>query len=265
MDWGSAKTFLFRHKPALSWAAGGTAVGIALALAAYGIFNAVSPSLAAGRELGLTLTVSILVGLPLAIACGLLASKAALLRKQAQKSAQNDGLTSCLNEPTFSALVDTYSNRNSAPGSNPLGTILLINLDDLKVINSRFGFSWGNEALSSVAATIRNTVRNGDIVGRVSGDQFGVFLPGANETDARGVAERIHDNVTKTQFYPAGTHYPMSIRAGAVIVSSRIGFDDLLRTAVGTLAKTQAPGHDWIEYQFLNTSNASGENDSRLQ
>ena len=85
-------------------------------------------------------------------------------------------------------------------------------------------------------------MRNGDIVGRVSGDQFGVFLPGAHENDARGVAERIHDNVSKIQFYPAGTPYPMSIRAGAVIVSSRIGFDDLLRTAVGTLAKTRAPG-----------------------
>lgn len=265
MDWGSAKSFLFRHKSGLSWVAGGTVTGIAVALAAYGIFNAISPSSTAGRELGLVLTISILVGLPLATACGLMASKTTSLRKQAQRSAQNDGLTSCLNEPTFSALVDTYSNRNAASGGNPLGTILLINLDDLKVINSRFGFSWGNEALTSVAATIRNTVRNGDIVGRISGDQFGVFLPGAHETDARGVAERIHENVTKTQFYPAGTAYPMSIRAGAVIVSSRIGFDDLLRKAQGTLAMTQAPGHNWIEYQFLNAPASADQADNRLQ
>ncbi|RUM95606.1 sensor domain-containing diguanylate cyclase [Pseudaminobacter arsenicus] len=256
MFWEAARTFFFRHKPVLYWTVGGMAAGLVVALATVGLLNVMSPTANGAREAGLAVVVSILVAMPLAFACGLMASRVGALRKQVQRLGQNDNLTSCLDEATFSALVDTYSNRNTAPGSDPLGTILLVNLDDLRVINSRFGYSWGNEALSNVAATIRGTVRNGDIVGRVSGDQFGVFLPGANETDARGVAERIHDNVAKIQFYPAGTHYLLSIRAGAVIISSRIGFDQLLRKANGTLEMTKSPGHDWIKYASLDAGAA---------
>lgn len=256
MFWEAASTFFFRHKPVLYWTVGGMAAGLVVALAAVGLLNVVSPTANGAREAGLAVVVSILVAMPLAFVCGLMASRVGALRKQVQRLGQNDNLTSCLDEATFSALVDTYSNRNIAPGSDPVGTILLVNLDDLRVVNSRFGYSWGNEALSSVAATIRSTVRNGDIVGRVSGDQFGVFLPGANETDARGVAERIHDNVAKIQFYPAGTHYPLSIRAGAVIISSRIGFDQLLRKANGTLEMTKSPGHGWIKYAALDAGAA---------
>jgi diguanylate cyclase (GGDEF)-like protein len=263
MDWKTTKAFFFRHKPVLLWATGGTAAGMAVALAAFGVLNIISPTAATSREAGLALVVSMLVGAPLAFGCGLMASRVGVLRKQVQRLGQNDNLTSCLNEATFSALVDTYSNRNAASGSDPLGAILLINLDDLRVINGRFGYTWGNEALSSVAATIRNTVRNGDIVGRVSGEQFGVFLPGAHEADARGVADRIHDNVAKIQFFPTGVRYPLSIRAGAVIVSDRIGFDDLLRKADGTLAMTRKPGHDWIEYVSLETGTA--ERSTNLQ
>lgn len=252
----SARTFFFRHKPALYWTAGGTAAGLAIALAAAGVLNAISPTGNGIREASLSIVVVLLVAMPLAFACGWMSSRVGVLKKQVQRLGQNDNLTSCLDEATFSALVDTYSNRHGMPGSDPLGTMLLVKLDDLRVVNSRFGYSWGNEALSSVAATIRSTVRNGDIVGRVSGDQFGIFLPGASETDARGVADRIHEKVGKIQFYPAGTQYQLSIRAGAVIVSGQIGFDQLLRKADGTLEMTKAPGHGWIEYISLDSGSA---------
>jgi diguanylate cyclase (GGDEF)-like protein len=257
MDWETTKAFFFRHKPVLLWTAGGTAAGLAIALAAFGVLNIISPTAATSREAGLALIVSMLVGMPLSFGCGMMASRVGGLRKQVQRLGQSDNLTSCLNETTFSALVDTYSNRNVTPGNDPLGTILLINLDDLRIVNNRFGRTWGNEALSRVAATIKSTVRNGDIVGRVSGEQFGVFLPGAHETDARGVAERIHDNVAKLQFYPTGTPFSLSVRAGAVIVSSRIGFDDLMRQAEGTLAAVKPSDQDWIKFMSLDAESAT--------
>ncbi len=117
------------------------------------------------------------------------------------------------------------------------------------MINGRFGYSWGNEALARVAGSIRGTVRQGDIVGRISGNQFGVFLPGAGEADARGVANRIHDNVTGLDFFPAGVRYPLSIRAGAVILADQAKFDDLLKTAADTLETTR--GEDWIRYASM--------------
>ena len=124
--------------------------------------------------------------------------------------------------------------------------MLLIHIDDLEIVNDCFGYSWGNEALAQAAAALRDSVRQGDIVGRISGNHFGVFLPGADETNARSVADRIHDSVTAIGFFPTGVRYPLSIRAGAVIVADRAKFDDLLKTAVGTLEMTRGQDREWI-------------------
>jgi diguanylate cyclase (GGDEF)-like protein len=252
-----------QHKLTLSVALGGALASLAVGLAAYAILNVVSPVAGSTREMGLAAVVALVVGAPLSLAFGIALSRARRLRAQIQRIAQNDGLTACLNETTFSALVDSYSNR--AAVSDPTrGTILLINVDDLATVNDRFGYSWGNEALTRVAAAIKKTIRGGDIVGRVSGTQFGVFLPGADEANAKRVADRIYENVSKLEFFPTGTQFPLSIRAGAVIVSDRVGFDDLLHKAKDALASTEGTRQDWIQYESL-ASWQPGTPSSKLQ
>lgn len=239
-----------QHKLTLSVTLGGALASLAVGLTGYAILNAVSPVPGSMRDAGFAAAVALAVGTPLSLACGIALSKARRLRAQIQRIAQNDGLTACLNETTFSALVDSYSNR-AAVADPTRGTILLINVDDLATVNDRFGYSWGNEALTRVASAIKQTIRGGDIVGRVSGTQFGVFLPGADEANARRVADRIYENVSKLEFFPAGTQFPLSIRAGAVIVSDRVGFDELLHKAKDALATTQEAKHEWIQYESL--------------
>jgi diguanylate cyclase (GGDEF)-like protein len=252
-----------QHKLTLSATLGGALASLVLALAAYAILNTISPTPNAMREMGLAAFVALAVGVPLSLTCGIALSRARRLRGQVQRVAQNDGLTACLNETTFSALVDSYSNRAAVPDPTR-GTILLINVDDLETVNDRFGYSWGNEALVMVAAAVKKTIRGGDIVGRVSGTQFGVFLPGADEANAKRVADRIYENVRKLEFFPTGTQFPLSIRAGAVIVSDRVGFDDLLHKAKDALATTHRTQQDWIQYEFL-TDWQPGTPPSKLQ
>ena len=232
-----------------TWLAGGGAAALGLGLAVSAIANAVSPTASVTGSTILAGVAALVVALPLLYVCSRMASRVELLRREVQRLGQRDGLTACLNEPTFSALVDTYAGRRTVEDGATRGTILLIHLDDIPVVNGRFGYSWGNEALARVAGSIRGTVRQGDIVGRISGNQFGVFLPGAGEADARGVANRIHDNVTGLDFFPAGVRYPLSIRAGAVILADQAKFDDLLKTAADTLETTR--GEDWIRYASM--------------
>lgn len=244
-------TFIGR-KPALLWLVGGSAAVLLIALAAATILNALSPASYPAREAALVGVVALLVALPLLLACSIMAAKIDTLRKEAQRLGQRDVLTACLNESTFSALVDTYANRDVIEAGSTRGTVLLINIDDFQVVNDRFGYSWGNDALARVAAAIRDTVRQGDIVGRISGNQFGVFLPGADEINAKSVANRIYDTVSKIDFFPTGVQYPLSIRAGAVTVSDKASFDELLHTAVDSLAVTEGADQVWIHYASLN-------------
>ena len=57
----------------------------------------------------------------------------------------------------------------------------LIDIDHFKAINDTYGHDHGDEALRIIAAEIRGQVRKGDLVGRLGGEEFGVFLPGASQ------------------------------------------------------------------------------------
>lgn len=241
-----------------TWLAGGGVAALLVGLGVSAVANAVSSTTPAAGGAVLASVVALAVALPLLYICSRMANRIALLRREAQHLGQRDGLTACLNEPTFSALVDTYADRRAVREGATRGTVLLIHLDDLQVVNDRFGYSWGNEALAQVAAAIRGTVRQGDIVGRVSGNKFGVFLPGADETSANGVANRIRESVTGIGFFPTGVHTPLSIRAGGVIVADQTKFDDLLRTAVGTLEMTRGQGQEWIRYTSMGEWSRDG-------
>ena len=234
-----------------SWLVGGGTAALVFGLGAAGVGNAFGPMTSTASVTALAGTVALGVALPLLYTCSRMAKRIAALRLEVQRAGQRDGLTACLNEQTFSALVDTYADRRAAGKDSTRGTVVLIHLDELQSVNDRFGYSWGNEALMKVAAAIRGTVRQGDIVGRVSGNQFGVFLPGANEADAKSVADRIYKSVTGIEFFPTGIRYPLSIRAGAVIVADQTKFDTLLKAAESTLELTKGQDQDWIKYTSI--------------
>jgi diguanylate cyclase (GGDEF)-like protein len=241
-----------RQKTVLMWMVGAGIAAIVISLALYGVFAAVSPASLGAGGAWLALVASLIIAVPLAFVCGRKAEQLNLLRNQIQKLGRSDSVTACLNDRTFSALVDTYSNRGSSQAGDPLGTILLIHVEDLQVVSRRFGYSWGNQALGLLADGIRNSVRAGDIIGRLSGDRFGVFLPGATADDARNVAQRIRQNVEALQFYPEGTRFPLSVTAGSVTVATRTSFDNLLREAEDVLGTVSDPEKNWISYKSLS-------------
>jgi diguanylate cyclase (GGDEF)-like protein len=69
--------------------------------------------------------------------------------------------------------------------------VLLIDLDDLKRINDRYGHRIGDVAIRDVAAAIRAELRASDIAARWGGDEFAILAPSTSELAARALAERI--------------------------------------------------------------------------
>ena len=76
--------------------------------------------------------------------------------------------------------------RNDRPA-----TLLLIDVDDLKLINDGQGHQAGDAALRQVATTIREQIRLTDFAGRIGGDEFAIILSDTSDDDAAIVAERI--------------------------------------------------------------------------
>jgi diguanylate cyclase (GGDEF)-like protein len=74
--------------------------------------------------------------------------------------------------------------------------LLFADLDDLKLINDSGGHAAGDQALQAVAAALRKTFRDSDILGRLGGDEFAVLAIGApDDSAAGGIAERLQHNL----------------------------------------------------------------------
>ena len=164
--------------------------------------------------------------------------------------ASTDWLTDCLNRRAFtagaSALLD--------PAAGHSGTLLVIDADHFKLVNDRFGHEAGDEALQCLATTIAATIRSDDLVGRLGGEEFGVFLVDADYDEALAAAERIRDAVAALRFAPNGTIHPLSVSIGGATIIDRTRFADLFRAADQQLYGAKEAGRNRIALVLMPPS-----------
>jgi diguanylate cyclase (GGDEF)-like protein len=78
--------------------------------------------------------------------------------------------------------------------------LLMIDLDDFKNVNDRYGHQKGDEVLSTVGKIILDSVRKMDIACRYGGEELTVIMPDTNQSSAYIIAERIRDKISKHDF-----------------------------------------------------------------
>ncbi|MGY1771471.1 diguanylate cyclase domain-containing protein [Blastococcus sp. SYSU D00813] len=121
---------------------------------------------------------------------GATALQKARLLETVRHQATHDALTGLpgrglLLERLESALAGNPADRHVA--------VLFCDLDGFKQVNDTLGHAAGDELLRQVSARLRGAIRPGDVVGRLSGDEFAVVLPGlSGPEDAAQVVERLH-------------------------------------------------------------------------
>jgi diguanylate cyclase (GGDEF)-like protein/PAS domain S-box-containing protein len=132
-----------------------------------------------------------------AIVCVIDVTQELKLREELKRRARYDMLTGCLNhESVMSALAERLA-AGAAPG---LTVALFIDLDEFKTINDRYGHAAGDHVLRQVADDLRRIAHDGDLVGRLGGDEFLLVSqtsddPGALTAIANRVAEALDHRI----------------------------------------------------------------------
>ena len=104
------------------------------------------------------------------------------------------------------------------------GVLIMLDVDHFKSVNDRFGHPVGDAVLCQVADVLRQSVRSHDVVGRLGGDEFCVYLRGTRERiDVMHAIERISDGIHEITL-PNGAELTSSI--GIVLYTGQKTFNE---------------------------------------
>jgi diguanylate cyclase (GGDEF)-like protein len=106
---------------------------------------------------------------------------------------RTDHLTGAANTRAFLELIQSEIDRYERY-QHPF-TVVYIDLDNFKMVNDRYGHLVGDKVLHAIVADIRKRLRKTDTVGRLGGDEFGLFLPETGQDAAQAVVKKIHTGI----------------------------------------------------------------------
>ncbi len=109
--------------------------------------------------------------------------------------ATTDSLTKVNNRRAFDMEIENFISSAKA-NQKPL-CMLLIDLDDFKKFNDKFGHTIGDKVLRFVATLLKNNIKGCDSVSRFAGEQFSILLPDTAYKGAMILAEKIRDKLSK--------------------------------------------------------------------
>jgi diguanylate cyclase (GGDEF)-like protein/PAS domain S-box-containing protein len=112
------------------------------------------------------------------------------LQDRLRHEALHDPLTQLANRALFADEM-RVALRPPPPSPAAGAAVLVIDLDDFKIVNDTLGHHAGDALLVAVAARLRGCARPADTVSRLGGDEFGVLLPGVSMPNATLIAERV--------------------------------------------------------------------------
>lgn len=166
---------------------------------------------------------------------------------------QHDALTKVSNRRTFDEMLDSYFEQ-ARHDEVPL-SLLFIDVDFFKKYNDHYGHQKGDEVISAIAKSIKDSIRHMDFVARYGGEEFVVLLP---ETDAHG-AYAVASNIFKAVERLAIPHSQSLVSSNVTISlgftvykgEAEIFKSDFLQRADQALYRAKQLGRNQIYYHTV--------------
>ena len=130
-------------------------------------------------------------------------------------------------------------------------SLLIMDLDNFKIINDTFGHAAGDEVIREVGGMIKASFRKTDISGRIGGEEFAVVLKNTSLEDAKKVAEKFRKTISQRKVVYGDQEISITISIGVAGICGNTDdikdIEDILKMADGALYKAKAKGRNCVE------------------
>jgi diguanylate cyclase (GGDEF)-like protein len=150
-------------------------------------------------------------------------------REAAEREALIDPLTGTFNRRYMDHMVAREASRADRLGSNL--TLMVIDVDDFRSVNTRFGHPEGDRFLKEVAQVLTKTFRSSDTIIRYGGDEFLAVLPEADEQQAQRAVARLLTRVAEWNRAHPEAGYKMKLSCGLAAYRKGAEVADVLQIA----------------------------------
>ncbi len=159
-----------------------------------------------------------------------------------------DSLSGLYNRAEFMNLAKrefVWAKRNNEELS-----LLIMDLDNFKIINDTFGHAAGDEVIREIGSIIMTSFRKTDIAGRIGGEEFAVVLKNASLEEAKRVAEKFRETVANRKVNYGEQEISFTVSIGMAAIRGNIGdiddVEDVLKKADDALYKAKAKGRNCV-------------------
>lgn len=167
------------------------------------------------------------------------------LLENLKRAASHDFLTDALSRSAFVAKATAMLMRLTAEDRTV--ATLMLDIDRFKRVNDKHGHAAGDCVLVAFATMVREILRDGDLFGRVGGEEFAVILPDVDADQAARIAERIRAKIASTPIdIGDGRCLRVTVSAGLSFGQKKTRLDRVIAEADAALYRAKELGRNQV-------------------
>jgi len=145
-------------------------------------------------------------------------------------------MTDLYNAATTKDLITEFVENKK---DDTLDALILIDCDKFKSVNDKYGHFKGNQVLELIAASLKKVFRSTDILGRIGGDEFCIFIKNVPSVDfVREKCLRLIKQIN-SKVENAGEEIQVSVSIGVAMIRRRESYESVFKRADAALYKAK--------------------------